>query len=108
MYAVKLTVEYFLIPDGASGAALGQRQSNWPGAGVLGASAGPVAFAQSASDYALEIVPGGDTPVNTNFQTALNTAAADLYTQFITTNDVPGFTSGTLFNQVSQWATGGP
>lgn len=107
MYGLKVTVEYYLLPDGASGASMGQRQSNWPGVGAAGANAGPIAFAQSASDYVFEIVPGGDTPVNTNFQTALNSAATDLYTQFTTTNDVPGFTSGTLFTQVSGWATGG-
>src|SRR5215469_16746014 len=105
MFAVILQVKYVLLPDGAGGAALGQRQADFPGYGAAGVNPGPVAFAQSASDYAMEIVPGGDSPVNTNFQTALNNAAADLYTQFTTANDVPGFTSGQLFTQVTGWTS---
>lgn len=107
MFFIKVNVEYCWIPDGAGGAMLGQRQGNYPAAGATGSSSAPVMIAQSAADYVGEVVPGGDSPANSDFQTALNSAATDLYTQFNTAGDVPGFTNGTLYAQVAAFSTGG-
>ena len=107
-YIVKLTAEYGWVPDGSGPMMIGQRQANFPAGGVGGATPLTVFAAQSASDYAGELVPGGDSPTGANFQTALNAAAADLYTQLTTAGDVPGFTSGTLLALVQGWSTGNP
>ena len=103
---VRLQAQYFYIPSGAGGAALGQRQADWPGVGAT-PTPGPIAIAQSAQDMVFEVVPGGDSFSTGNLQTALNAAAADLYTQATTTNSVPGFTSGTLLALMQAWPTGG-
>lgn len=106
-YGLRVTVQYGWIPDGAGGAALGQRQADWPGVGAAGASPGPIFTAQTAQDYVFEMVPGGDSPSSSNFNTALSQAATDLQTQLTTVNDVPGFTSGTLLAQIQAWSSGG-
>jgi hypothetical protein len=110
-YAVQLVARYVWVPDGTGSALLGQRQGDFPGYGAVTAGVGgygTVPAAQEASDFVGEIVPGGDTPTGPNFQTALNSAAADLYTQMTTAGAVPGFTSGTLLALVQAWATGNP
>jgi hypothetical protein len=107
-FFIKVTAEYGYVPAGTAGTTMGQRQADWPGTGAVGASVGPVFIAQSAKDYVGEAVAAGDAAANTDFQNALNSAAADLYTQLITTGDVPGFTSGTLLAQIQAWPTGTP
>lgn len=105
-YRVRVRVDYDWVPDGSGGATLGQMQAENPGFGASGAG-GIVGVAQTASDIVAEAVPGGDSPSTANFQTALNAAAADLYTRLTTANAVPGFTSGTLAAQIQGWSTGG-
>lgn len=107
-FIVSVEVTYGWVPDGAGPMFTGQRQADFPGGGANGASTLAVFAAQSAKDYVGEIVPGGDSPSSANFQTALNNAAADLYTQLTTAGDVPGFTSGTLLALVQGWSTGNP
>lgn len=107
-FIVQLTAVYGWVPDGSGPMMVGQRQANFAAGGAAGATPLTVFAAQSASDYAAELVPGGDSPSDANFQTALNNAAADLYTQFTTAGDVPGFTSGTLSALVKAWSTGNP
>ena len=104
-YRIRVRVDYDWCPDGAGGALLGQQQADNPG--IAGTGAGTVAAAQTASDIDAEVVPGGDSPTSGNFQTALNNAAATLYTRLTTANSVPGFTSGTLLAQVQAFSTGG-
>lgn len=105
-YRIRVAVSYDWVPDGGGGAILGQQQAENPG--VAGTGAGSVGAAQTASDIDAEIVPGGDSPSSANFQTALNAAAATLYTRLTTANQVPGFTSGTLLALVQGWSTGNP
>jgi hypothetical protein len=110
-YMIRLKCDYCWVPDGTGGTMLGQRQGDFPGYGAVTAGVGgygTVPGAQEASDFVGELVPGGDAPINTNFQTALNAAAADLYTQLTTAGAVPGFTSGTLLALLQAWATGNP
>jgi hypothetical protein len=107
-FFIKVTAQYGYVPAGAGGAVLGQRQADFPGSGAAGANVSPVFIAQSAMDYVGEAVPGGDAATSGNFQTALNAAATDLYTQLTTAGDVPGFTSGTLLAQIQAWPTGTP
>lgn len=104
-YRVRVTVSYDYVPDGAGGALQGQQQADNPG--IAGTGGGTVAAMQTASDIDAEVVPGGNSPSSANFQTALNAAAATLYTRLTTANSVPGFTSGTLLAQVQAFATGG-
>lgn len=106
-FVIRVQATYCYVPAGAGGAALGQRQANWPGSGASGTNTLPVAVAQSAEDMIGVPVANGDSAAATDFQTALNTAATNLYTQFTTTGAVPGFTSGTLSAQVLAWPTGG-
>lgn len=105
-YRVRATILYEWIPDGVGGAMLGQAQADQPGFGATG-TIGTFPGAQTASDIVGELVPGGDSPTGANFQTALNTLAADAYTRLSTANQVPGFTSGTLLALVQGWSTGG-
>lgn len=107
-YRVSLIARYEWVPDGVGGTMLGQPQADNPGMGSAGATAGTVPGAQEASDIVAAIVPAGNSPANTDFQTALNNAAAALYTRFTTAGAVPGFTSGTLYAQVAGWSTGNP
>lgn len=96
------------VPDGAGSAIMGQQQANFPG---YGASAGPgsVPAVQELSIIVGESVPGGDSPSEANFQTAFNTLASDVYSQFTTPGEVPGFSgSGTAYATVQTWATGEP
>ena len=106
-YMLKVEVTYGWVPDGAGGAGIGQLQSNMPGFGAAPGTPGTVFAAQTASDMTGVAVPGGDSPSGANFQTALNSAASQLYTNLTTTNAVPGFTSGTLLAQVQGFSTGG-
>ena len=105
-YRIRVKVDYDWVPDGAGSAILGQQQADNPG--YAGTGFGPVGAAQTASDIDAEIVPGGDSPTGANFQTALNAAAATLYTRLTTANSVPGFTAGTLLATVQGWSTGNP
>lgn len=110
-FMLKMKVDYCWVPDGTAGALMGQRQGDFPGYGAVTGGIGgygTVPAAQEASDFVGEVVPGGDSPSGANFQTALNAAAADLYTQMTTAGAVPGFTSGTLLALVQAWATGNP
>ncbi len=101
----ELTIGY--VPAGAGGASLGQWQANNAGFGAT-EGAGPVMFAQSASDVVSESVPGGESPSSANFTTAINLAATDLETRLTTVGAVPGFTAGTLLALVQGWSTGNP
>ena len=100
------TIFYDWVPDGTGAALLGQQQADNPGYGASGGY-GTVGAAQTASDQVAELVPGGDSPTGTNFQTALTALGADLYTRLTTAGAVPGFTSGTLLAQVQGFSTGG-
>lgn len=104
-YRLRLRADWDWVPDGAV-ALMGQQQADNPG--YAGTGAGMVGIAQTASDIDAEIVPGGDSPSNANFQTALNNAAATLYTRMTTAGAVPGFTSGTLAALVQGWSSGNP
>jgi len=106
-YMISVRVQYMWVPDGTGAALLIQPQAEVPG---FGATQQPGAgfAAQKADDFVGESVPGGDSPTAGNFQTALNNAAADLYTRLTTAGDVPGFTSGTLLAQIQGFSTGNP
>ena len=106
-FRIRVRVDYDFIPDGSGGVMLGQMQADNPGYGASGGS-GPVGVAETASDIVAEIVDGGNSAATGDFQTALNAAAADLYTRLTTANSVPGFTSGTLLAQIQGWPTGNP
>jgi hypothetical protein len=106
MYMIRVKVDYDWVPDGAGGALLAQQQADEPG--IAGTGSGTAQAAQTASDIDREVVPGGDSPTGANFQTALNAAAATLYTRLTTANSTPGFTSGTLLAVVQGWSTGNP
>lgn len=104
-YMIRVTAEFIDVPAGASGAMLGQAQADNPG---YGSSAGPgeVGNAQRLIMRVAEQVAAA--AANTDFQTALNNAAADLYTRFTTAGAEPGYGSGTPYSIVSGWATGNP
>lgn len=101
-----VTIDYCEVPDGTGSTMLGQQQSNFPGYGAV-PGVGVVPAGQTARDIVGEVVPGGDSPTDGNFQTALNNAAADAYTRATTANSVPGFTAGKLTDQMRAWSTGG-
>lgn len=107
-FAIEVTARYIYIAPGTGGALLGQQQADHPGYGSTGMGAGPVPAAATASDIVAASVAAGDSAANTDFQTALNNAAAALYTRLITAGYVPGFAgSGTLLAQIQAWPTGG-
>lgn len=106
-FRVRAQFIYEWITDGDSGALLGQQQADQPGYGAT-AQPGTVGAAQTYSDIVGEIVPGGDSPTSTNFQTALNALATDEFTRFTTANSSPGFTGGTPLALVQAWSTGNP
>jgi hypothetical protein len=106
-FIITCQVSYCWVPDGAAGA-LGQSQADFPGFGAYTPTIGTVPAAQEASDQAGAWVPGGDSPTDANFQTALNAMAASLYTNATTAASVPGFTAGKLTDLMRLWSTGGP
>lgn len=108
-YAVRLRVDYVWVPAGVGGVGLGSQQANNPGFGASG-TPGEIPFAQSATDFISEIVPGGASPTLANFLTALQAAAADLNTRMNTPNlnafcATPG---ATLLSQAQGWSIGNP
>lgn len=106
-YRMRLRVDYDWVPDGVGTALLGQPQAENPGYGAAG-GLGEVGAAQTCSDIVAEFVPNGDAAANADFQTALNAAAADLYTRFTTAGAVPGFAGpNTLSSVVLAWPSGG-
>ena len=96
-YAIRVFAFIDLIPAGAGGAALGQMQANVPGGGAT-LIPHTTGIAQTlAMTPVFEQVPGGAAPSGANFQTALNSAAADLYTNL----------TAAQLAQVQAFATGG-
>ena len=108
-YRLRLRADWDWVPDGAGGAIMGVQQAENPAYGASPVPGG-VGAAQTASDIVGELVVGGDSPSNANFQTALNAGAADLYTRMTTAGSVPGFsgTLGTLAATIQGWSTGNP
>jgi hypothetical protein len=106
-YRLRAQIFYEWIGDGTGLALLGQQQADQPGYGAA-ATPGDVGLSQVYSDVVGEIVPGGDSPTGTNFQTALNNLAADEYTRLTTAGSSPGFTSGTPLALIQAWSTGNP
>lgn len=105
-YRLRLTLDIDWIPDGSSGALLGQNQSNNPG---YGASLGPgeAGAAQTLELMVSEIVAGGDTLTQANLNTALTNAANDLQT-ITATAGAWGGNPQTPTALATAWATGGP
>jgi len=105
-YVVRVILDIDWIPDGAGTALLGQQQADMPGIGSANA-AGAIGAAQTLRLFDREVVPGGDTPTQNNFNTALSAAATALNTKMGTAGAYSGGTS-TPYQLASAWATGGP
>ena len=106
-YRIRVRVDYDWVPDGAGSYVLSQQQADQPGYGAVPVG-GAGGVGQTASDIVGEAVAGGDSPTAGNLLSALNAAAADLYTRLTTAGSVPGFTAGTLLSVVQGWSTGNP
>jgi hypothetical protein len=104
---LRVTAEYLWVPPGTAGTLLGQAQADNPGYGAT-LTPGDVGAAQRLIMRVAEAVAGGAAPANTDFQDALNAAAADLYTRLGTANAEPGYGPGTPFSIIQNWATGAP
>ena len=107
-YRVRATISFDFMPDGASGAMLGQQQAENPGyAAAL--AAGPVGAAQTLSFVLAEVVPGGNSPTAGNFQTALTAIGTDAYTIANAIQASMGFSATQSLIAVAQgWSTGNP
>jgi hypothetical protein len=103
---VKVTADFYWVPDGVGLSALGQYQSNNPGYGTA-QGPGEVPAAQSLRLIQGESVPGGDSPTQANFNTALSSAATDIETQMGTAGAFGG-NPGTPLALIQAWSTGGP
>lgn len=79
-YIVMMELKLAWVGDGQGSALLGQYQSNQPGFGPA-QGPGQIASAQMLSLIQAESVPGGDSPTQANFNTAISNAASDLETQ---------------------------
>lgn len=104
-YRIRVTVDYDWVPDGAGFAILGQNQSNDPGYGAT-LQPGPVGAAQTLEMMVAEVVPGGDSPSGSNFNTALSAAATDLGT-LLTTAGAANGNPATPLSIIQSWSTGG-
>ena len=106
MYKIRVTLDIDWVGDGAGTALLGQNQSNNPG---FGSSLGPGAaqVAQTLQLRQAEQVGGGDSPVQSDFTTAMTTAVTDLVSQMGTAGAYSGGTQTPL--AIAQgWSTGNP
>jgi len=108
-YVVRSYVDICWIGDGAGTALLGQLQSNEPGYGTAVGTGGygAVPSAQTLRLQVNEAVPGGDTPSQANFNTALTQAATDLGTLMGTAGAYSGGTQ-TPYQLAQGWASGLP
>lgn len=104
-YRIRAKIDFDWVPDGAGGAILGQQQGDNPGYGYTGA--GPVGAAQTLSMIDAEIVPGGDSPNQANFNTALSNMIATIETQMGTPGAAFGSTQ-TPLALIQGWSTGNP
>jgi hypothetical protein len=98
-YKIRVYCDIDWVPDGAGGAVLGVQQANSPGFTNLG-NAGPVGNAQTLRLQDGEMVPGGDSPSQANFQTAFNAAATSL-------GALLSANASAVLTQVQNWKTGG-
>lgn len=106
-YVVQLQATYMWVPDGAGGAAVvGGAQANVAGYGSTGGP-GAIGNAQKLELWAMEQVPGGNSPTQANFNTAVVNAAAYLNTKMGTAGST-GFSTGTPLAVAQGWSTGGP
>lgn len=106
-YVVQVQVTYAWVPDGAGGAAVvGGAQANVAGYGAAGGP-GSIGNAQKMEIWDMEPVPGGDSPTQANFNTAVVNAAAAINTKMGTAGST-GFSTGTPLVVAQGWSTGLP
>lgn len=106
-YRIRLTVDYDWVPDGVGFTQLGQQQSNNPGTGST-QGPGTVGAAQTLSLIQAETVPGGDSPTQSNFNTALLNAIADIETQMGTVGAAFGVGNQTPLALIQGFSSGNP
>ena len=106
-YRVRATIYIDLVADGTGGVMLGQQQAENPGY-TSAQTTGPVGVAQTLSYNLAELVPGGDSPTASNFQTALTAIGTDAYTIANTAGSLPGLGSTSPIAIAQGWATGNP
>lgn len=104
-YRVRAYVWFDWVPDGTGFTQLGQQQSDNPGTGSAQA-ASTVGAAQTLSLYQAETVPGGDSPTQANFNTALTNLASDIETQMGTGGAAYG-NPATPLSLIQAFSTGG-
>ena len=104
-YKIRVTLDIDWVGDGTYQGFMGVNQSNNPGYGAT-LLAGGAGLAQTLELMVAEAVPGGDSPSQANFNTALSQAATDLGTLMGTAGAAFGVTA-TPYNTVALWSTGG-
>ena len=105
-YIIQMQLIPMWVPDGAGSAVLGQNQANFSGFGTT-FGPGPVGNAQSMTLLSAEVVPGGDSPTQGNFNTAMTNAVSDLTTKMGTVGGNSG-ESSTPLAIIQGWSTGNP
>lgn len=104
-YKVVVTVDFQWVGDGTYQGFMGVNQANNPGYGSA-LVAGGAGMAQAGQLMVAEAVPGGDSPTQANFNTAITQAATDIETLMGTAGAMYG-QSGTPYNIIATWSTGG-
>lgn len=107
-YRIRMTVFFDWVGDGTGPSMLGQYQAENPGFGTAPAqNPGPVGMAQTLSLLRAELVPGGDSPSQANFNTALSNAISDIETD-MGTGGTWGGNAATPLSIIQGWSTGNP
>jgi len=106
-YIVEIEAKIKWVGDGQGSYMLGQYQSNQPGFGPGGQGPGTIGSAQMLSLIQAEVVPGGDSPTQANFNTALTQAITDIEGQMGEPGTWGG-NPGTPLAIAQGWATGNP
>lgn len=103
---IQARIDILNVPDGAAGTIVGQNQANFAG---FGSTLGPgsVGASNSLRLIVAESVPGGDSPSQANFNTAIGNMATDLETLLGTTGAWGGNGSQTPLAIIQGWSTGG-